>query len=86
MVKDDLIVKVDELTGEQEILREEVSNLSAAREKLRERVTQLEEELRHLKVLTFVTLKIRLTLHHLNDKCCLVSSLKLNHLISLLAA
>lgn len=55
MVKDDLIVKVDELTGEQEILREEVSNLSAAREKLRERVTQLEEELRHLKVITFVT-------------------------------
>ncbi|XP_030040347.1 JNK-interacting protein 3 isoform X5 [Manduca sexta] len=49
VVKDDLIVKVDELTGEQEILREEVTNLSAAREKLRERVTQLEEELRHLK-------------------------------------
>ncbi|XP_063372894.1 JNK-interacting protein 3 [Cydia amplana] len=49
VVKDDLIVKVDELTGEQEILREEVSNLSAAREKLREKVTQLEEELRHLK-------------------------------------
>lgn len=49
VVKDDLIVKVDELTGEQEILREEVSNLSAAREKLRERVSQLEEELRHLK-------------------------------------
>ncbi|XP_045509652.1 JNK-interacting protein 3 isoform X3 [Colias croceus] len=49
VVKDDLIVKVDELTGEQEILREEVANLSSAREKLRERVTQLEEELRHLK-------------------------------------
>ncbi|CAH0684325.1 unnamed protein product [Chilo suppressalis] len=49
VVKDDLIVKVDELTAEQEILREEVSNLSAAREKLRERVTQLEEELRNLK-------------------------------------
>ncbi|XP_049884716.1 JNK-interacting protein 3 isoform X2 [Pectinophora gossypiella] len=50
VVKDDLIVKVDELTGEQEILREEVANLSAARETLRERVTMLEEELRHLKV------------------------------------
>ncbi|XP_072930761.1 JNK-interacting protein 3 isoform X3 [Epargyreus clarus] len=49
VVKDDLIVKVDELTGEQEILKEEVANLSSAREKLRERVTQLEEELRHLK-------------------------------------
>lgn len=50
VVKDDLIVKVDELTGEQEILREEVFNLIAAREKLRERVGQLEDELRHLKV------------------------------------
>ncbi|XP_063837359.1 JNK-interacting protein 3 isoform X3 [Ostrinia nubilalis] len=49
VVKDDLIVKVDELTAEQEILREEVASLSAAREKLRERVSQLEEELRHLK-------------------------------------
>ncbi|XP_048488412.1 JNK-interacting protein 3 isoform X3 [Plutella xylostella] len=49
VVKDDLIVKVDELTGEQEILREEVCNLSAARERLRERVSQLEDELRHLK-------------------------------------
>ncbi|XP_060809868.1 JNK-interacting protein 3 isoform X2 [Amyelois transitella] len=49
VVKDDLIVQVDQLTGEQEILREEVANLSAAREQLRERVTQLEEELRHLK-------------------------------------
>ncbi|XP_050360930.1 JNK-interacting protein 3 isoform X2 [Nymphalis io] len=49
VVKDDLIVKVDELTGEQEILREEVSALSAARERLRERVSQLEEELRHLR-------------------------------------
>lgn len=50
VVKDDLIVKVDELTGELEILREEVSNLSSAREKLRDRVTELEEEVRHLKV------------------------------------
>lgn len=54
VVKDDLIVKVDELTGEQEILREEVNNLSSAREKLRERVSQLEEELRHLKVIFFL--------------------------------
>ncbi|XP_034839276.1 JNK-interacting protein 3 isoform X3 [Maniola hyperantus] len=49
VVKDDLIVKVDELTGEQEILREEVAALSSAREKLRERVSQLEEELRQLR-------------------------------------
>lgn len=57
VVKDDLIVKVDELTGEQEILREEVANLSAAREKLRERVSQLEEELRHLKVGNLMVVK-----------------------------
>lgn len=50
VVKDDLIVKVDELTGELEILREETTNLSSAREKLRDRVTELEEEVRHLKV------------------------------------
>lgn len=50
VVKDDLIVKVDELTGEQEILREEVAALSSARERLRDRVSHLEEELRHLKV------------------------------------
>ncbi|XP_041986356.1 JNK-interacting protein 3 isoform X2 [Aricia agestis] len=49
VVKDDLIVKVDELTGEQEILREEVRNLCGAREKLKDRVRELEEELRHLK-------------------------------------
>lgn len=56
VVKDDLIVQVDQLTGEQEILREEVNNLSAAREQLRERVTQLEDELRHLKVLFVIYL------------------------------
>ncbi|XP_026745383.1 JNK-interacting protein 3 isoform X2 [Trichoplusia ni] len=52
VVKDDLIVKVDEMTGELEILREEVANLSSAREKLRDRVTELEEEVRHLKTVT----------------------------------
>lgn len=49
VVKDDLIVKVDELTGEQEILREEIANISASREKLIQKVTQLEEEIRRLK-------------------------------------
>nr|XP_049704169.1 JNK-interacting protein 3 isoform X2 [Helicoverpa armigera] len=52
VVKDDLIVKVDEMTGELEILREEVANLSSAREKLRDRVTELEEEVRHLKTVS----------------------------------
>lgn len=52
VVKDDLIVKVDEMMGELEILREEVANLSSAREKLRNRVTELEEEVRHLKTVS----------------------------------
>lgn len=49
IVKDDLIVKVDELTGEQEILREEITSLSLARDRLREHVTVLEEELKKIK-------------------------------------
>ncbi|XP_046413580.1 JNK-interacting protein 3 isoform X2 [Neodiprion fabricii] len=46
IVKDDLIVKVDELTSEQEILREEVRALQQARERLRQKVSMLEEELK----------------------------------------
>ncbi|XP_048515745.1 JNK-interacting protein 3 isoform X2 [Athalia rosae] len=46
IVKDDLIVKVDELTSEQEILREEVRALQQARERLRQKVSVLEEELK----------------------------------------
>ncbi|CAB0034512.1 unnamed protein product [Trichogramma brassicae] len=49
IVKDDLIVKVDELTGEQEVLREEVRNLTLAKERLRQRVVVLEEELKKVK-------------------------------------
>ncbi|KAG7203528.1 hypothetical protein KM043_013579 [Ampulex compressa] len=49
IVKDDLIVKVDELTSEQEILREEVRGLQQARERLRQRVSALEEELKKVK-------------------------------------
>lgn len=49
VVKDDLIVKVDELTSEQEILREEVRGLQLARERLRQKVTALEEELKKVK-------------------------------------
>ncbi|XP_065348363.1 JNK-interacting protein 3 isoform X5 [Cloeon dipterum] len=44
IVKDDLIVKVDELTSELEILREEIQSLKAVREKLKNRVSDLEEE------------------------------------------
>lgn len=49
IVKDDLIVKVDELAGEIEILREELNAVSQSREKLRNKVTDLEEELKKTK-------------------------------------
>lgn len=48
-MKDDLIVKVDELTGEIDMLREEILSLNLSRTKLRERITELEEELRKVK-------------------------------------
>lgn len=48
-MKDDLIVKVDELTGELEMLREEILSLNLSRTKLRERVSELEEEVRKLR-------------------------------------
>merc|ERR1712170_200662 len=43
IVKDDLIAKVDELTGEHEILREEIKSLQTVRAKLQQRVQELEE-------------------------------------------
>lgn len=49
VVKDDLIVKVDELTGELEMLRDEILSLNMSRTKLRERVSELEDELRKVK-------------------------------------
>lgn len=49
IVKDDLIVKVDELTGEIEILREELNAVILARNKLKSKVTELEEELKKTK-------------------------------------
>lgn len=49
VVKDDLIVKVDELTGELEMLREEILSLNVSRTKLRDRVSELEDELRKVK-------------------------------------
>nr|CAI5869512.1 unnamed protein product [Callosobruchus analis] len=49
VVKDDLIVKVDELTGEIDMLREEILSLNLSRTKLRERVADLEEELKKVK-------------------------------------
>lgn len=49
VVKDDLIVKVDELTGEVEMLREEIYSLNVSREKTRTRVAELEEELKKVR-------------------------------------
>lgn len=51
IVKDDLIVKVDELTGEIEILREELNTANQSRSKLRQRVTELEDEIKQNKSL-----------------------------------
>lgn len=51
IVKDDLIVKVDELTGEIEILREELNIANQSRSKLRQRVSDLEDELKQNKSL-----------------------------------
>lgn len=49
IVKDDLIVKVDELTGELEILREELNAVISSRNKLKTKVSELEDELRKAK-------------------------------------
>lgn len=51
IVKDDLIVKVDELTGEIEILREELNTANQSRQKLRQKISELEEELKQSKTL-----------------------------------
>lgn len=48
-MKDDLIVKVDELISEQEMLRDEIRSLNVTRERLKMRVTELEDEIRKLK-------------------------------------
>lgn len=49
IVKDDLIVKVDELSGEIEIMREELIASNLHREKLRQRLTEMEEEMKKTK-------------------------------------
>lgn len=48
-MKDDLIVKVDELTGELEILREELNAVIQSRNKLKTKVGELEDDLRKAK-------------------------------------
>lgn len=51
IVKDDLIVKVDELAGEIEILREELNTANQWRQKLSQKISELEEELKQNKTL-----------------------------------
>lgn len=49
IVKDDLIAKVDELTSEMEILQGEIKSLQAVKERLKQRVLDLEDELKKTK-------------------------------------
>ncbi|CAL8081776.1 unnamed protein product [Orchesella dallaii] len=49
IVKDDLIAKVDELTSEHEILREEIASLNAVKSRLKLRVQELEDDLKKTK-------------------------------------
>ncbi|XP_011496240.1 PREDICTED: JNK-interacting protein 3 isoform X1 [Ceratosolen solmsi marchali] len=49
IVKDDLIIKVDELSGELDLLNEQIRGLQQARDRLRHRVLALEEELKKVK-------------------------------------
>lgn len=49
VVKDDLIVKVDELTGELEMLKEELLSVNLSKARLQKRVTELEDEIKKQK-------------------------------------
>ncbi|XP_066599053.1 JNK-interacting protein 3 isoform X2 [Prorops nasuta] len=49
IVKDDLIAKVDELTSEQELLREQMLSLQQTKERLKQQVITMEEELKKVK-------------------------------------
>lgn len=46
IVKNDLIAKVDELSGVQEVLREELETVRQSKNKVDARVKELEEELK----------------------------------------
>ncbi|XP_052794701.1 C-Jun-amino-terminal kinase-interacting protein 4-like isoform X14 [Mya arenaria] len=49
IVKDDLIAKVDELSSEHEIFREEINSLRAVKDKLQGRIKELEDDLKKAK-------------------------------------
>ncbi|XP_065226364.1 JNK-interacting protein 3 isoform X2 [Planococcus citri] len=46
VVKDDLIMKVDELTSEQEMFKEEIKSLQTLKSKLMQRINELEDEVK----------------------------------------
>lgn len=48
-MKDDLIVKVDELTGELEMLKEELLSVNLSKARLQKKVTELEDEIKKAK-------------------------------------
>nr|4PXJ_A Chain A, C-Jun-amino-terminal kinase-interacting protein 3 [Homo sapiens]4PXJ_B Chain B, C-Jun-amino-terminal kinase-interacting protein 3 [Homo sapiens]4PXJ_C Chain C, C-Jun-amino-terminal kinase-interacting protein 3 [Homo sapiens] len=48
VVKNDLIAKVDQLSGEQEVLRGELEAAKQAKVKLENRIKELEEELKRV--------------------------------------
>nr|XP_024217372.1 JNK-interacting protein 3 isoform X2 [Halyomorpha halys] len=49
IVKDDLIIKVDELTSEQEILKDELKSLQVVNARLKQKIAELEEDLKRSK-------------------------------------
>ncbi|CAH1394750.1 unnamed protein product [Nezara viridula] len=49
IVKDDLIIKVDELTSEQEILKDELKSLQVVNARLKQKISELEEDLKKSK-------------------------------------
>ncbi|XP_077984905.1 C-Jun-amino-terminal kinase-interacting protein 4-like isoform X2 [Glandiceps talaboti] len=49
IVKDDLIARVDELTGEMDIMKEEITQLQSIKGRLNSRITELEDDLKKAK-------------------------------------
>lgn len=59
IVKNDLIAKVDELSGEQEVLREELEAVKQSKNKVDTKVKELEEELkRYIAYFYFIFINI----------------------------
>lgn len=62
-MKNDLIAKVDELSGEQEVLREELEAVKQSKNKVDTRIKELEEELkRYISQFSFYRLSWEVTI------------------------